>query len=55
MMINDAPVVPLWYNENYRLLQSNISGYQPSIMHIQNLIYVKKSKAMDNTVEEAGK
>lgn len=42
IMLNDAPIIPLWYNENYRLLQSNISGYQPSVMHIQNLVHVKK-------------
>jgi len=42
LMLNDAPVIPLWYNENYRLLQSNISGYHPSIMHIQNLTHVRK-------------
>jgi ABC-type transport system substrate-binding protein len=55
MMINDAPIVPLWYNENYRLLQSNISGYQPSIMHIQNLIHVKKTPVSKNTQSEEGK
>tara|TARA_R110001592_G_scaffold106824_2_gene299434 strand:- start:5851 stop:7599 length:1749 start_codon:yes stop_codon:yes gene_type:complete len=52
LMINDAPIVPLWYNENYRLLQSNISGYQPSIMHIQNLIYVKKIPKLKNTQDK---
>ena len=42
IMLNDAPIIPLWYNENYRLLQSNITGYHPSIMHIQNLTQVHK-------------
>ncbi len=46
MMLNDAPIIPLWYNENYRLLQTTISGYQPSVMHIQNLIHVKKTKTV---------
>jgi peptide/nickel transport system substrate-binding protein len=55
LMINEAPIVPLWYNENYRLLQSNISGYQPSIMHIQNLIHVKKTPKSENTQDEESK
>lgn len=55
MMINEAPIVPLWYNENYRLLQSNISGYQPSIMHIQNLTHVKKTSKLEDTQGEERK
>jgi len=41
ILINEAPVVPLWYNENYRLFQSNIVDYQPNVMHIHNLTKVK--------------
>lgn len=41
-MINDAPLVPLYYYEKYRLIQNSIVDYQPSVMHIQNLTRVKK-------------
>lgn len=41
ILINEAPVIPLWYNENYRLFQSNIIDYQPNVMHIHNLAKVK--------------
>lgn len=42
ILINEVPIVPLWYNENYRLFQSNIIDYQPNIMHLHDLSKVKK-------------
>lgn len=42
ILINEAPIVPLWYNENYRLFQSNIVDYQPNVMHLHYLTRVRK-------------
>ena len=41
MIANDVPVIPLWYHENYQLIQSVVSGYQANSMNIQYLTYVK--------------
>lgn len=41
ILINEAPVIPLWYNENYRLFQSTVVGYQPNIMCLHNLTKVQ--------------
>lgn len=49
ILINEAPVIPLWYNENYRLFQSNIIDYQPNVMHIHNLTKVKIAQLQDKT------
>ncbi len=37
----DAPIIPLWYHENYQLIQSSIKDFQPNAMNIQYLTYVK--------------
>ncbi|MCL4857498.1 MAG: hypothetical protein KJZ55_09565, partial [Flavobacteriales bacterium] len=42
ILINEAPIVPLWYNENYRLFQSNVVDYQPNVMHLHYLERVRK-------------
>lgn len=41
ILINESPVIPLWYNENYRLFQSNIVNYQPNVMYIHDLTTVR--------------
>ena len=41
MIATDVPVIPLWYHENYQLIQSVVSGYQANSMNIQYLTYVK--------------
>tara|TARA_B100000809_G_scaffold51342_1_gene46528 strand:+ start:5501 stop:7207 length:1707 start_codon:yes stop_codon:yes gene_type:complete len=41
IIANDVPVIPLWYHENYQLIQSVVSGYQANSMNIQYLTYVK--------------
>lgn len=41
ILINEAPIVPLWYNENYRLFQSTVIGYQPNVMHLHDLSTVR--------------
>ena len=41
VLINEAPIIPLWYNENYRLFQSTVIDYQPNVMHIHDLTKVR--------------
>ncbi len=41
IIATNAPVVPLWYHENYLLIQSNIQNYNPNVMNIQYLTHVK--------------
>ena len=41
ILINEAPIIPLWYNENYRLFQSTVVDYVPNVMHIHNLAKVR--------------
>lgn len=41
ILINEAPIIPLWYNENYRLFQSTVVNYQPNVMHLHNLTKVR--------------
>lgn len=41
ILINEAPIIPLWYNENYRLFQSTVVDYVPNVMHIHNLTKVR--------------
>lgn len=44
IIANEAPAIPLWYHEDYHLIQSSIKGYQPNAMNIQNLVEVKFEK-----------
>ncbi|HEY8389038.1 MAG TPA: ABC transporter substrate-binding protein [Parasegetibacter sp.] len=37
MVIDDAPVVPLWYDEVLRLVQPDIEGFQPNPLNILEL------------------
>ncbi|WP_300596323.1 ABC transporter substrate-binding protein [Niabella sp.] len=39
--INDAPVVPLWYDKVIQLLQPNIKGYQPNALNVLELRRVR--------------
>ena len=41
IIANEVPVVPLWYHEDYHLIQSSVSGYKPNAMNLQYLTYVK--------------
>lgn len=41
IIANDVPVIPLWYEENFRLIQGFVKNYQPNSMQIQYLTYVK--------------
>ncbi len=37
IMINDAPVVPLWYDKVVRLVQPNVSGFPPNAVNLLEL------------------
>ncbi|WP_018628550.1 ABC transporter substrate-binding protein [Niabella aurantiaca] len=39
--INDAPVVPLWYDKVIQLVQPNIKGYQPNALNLLELRRVR--------------
>ena len=41
IIATNVPAIPLWYHENYQLIQSVVSGYQANSMNIQYLTYVK--------------
>lgn len=40
VMINDAPVVPLWYDKVVRLVQPNVKGFKPNALNLLELRYV---------------
>jgi oligopeptide transport system substrate-binding protein len=42
MIINDAPVVPLWYDEVIRLVQMNVKGFEPNGLNLLELRRVRK-------------
>ena len=44
VMINDAPVVPLWYDKAVRLMQTNIEGFRPNAL---NLLELRKTHIAD--------
>jgi ABC-type transport system substrate-binding protein len=41
VMINDAPVVPLWYDMVVHLVQPNVKGFQPNAL---NLLELRRAK-----------
>lgn len=43
MLIDDAPIVPLYYDQVIRLVQKNITGLSTNAMNLLNLKYVKKT------------
>ena len=42
MVINDAPVIPLWYDEVIRLVNPSIRGFQPNGLNLLELRHVRK-------------
>ncbi|HSB93269.1 MAG TPA: ABC transporter substrate-binding protein, partial [Flavitalea sp.] len=42
MLIEDAPVVPLWYDEVIRLVQPNVKGFMPNGLNLLELRRVRK-------------
>lgn len=41
LMINDAPVVPLWYDKVVRLVQTNVKGLKPDALNLMELRRVR--------------
>lgn len=41
LMIDDAPIVPLWYDQAIRLVQKNVSGFKPNAL---NLLELRRTK-----------
>jgi ABC-type transport system substrate-binding protein len=44
VMINDAPVVPLWYDVVVHLVQPEVSGFPANALNLLELRYLKKSR-----------
>ena len=44
LAIDDAPVVPLWYDKVIQLVQPNIKGYQPNAL---NLLELRRVRILD--------
>ena len=42
ILINDAPIIPLWYDRVIRLVQPNISGFEPNNLNWLELRTAKK-------------
>lgn len=47
ILMDDAPVVPLFYDEVYRFVQNNISGLEPDALNMLQLKYVKKNGTLN--------
>ena len=41
IMIDDAPVVPLWYDKVVRLVQPNVKGFPPNALNLLELRWVR--------------
>lgn len=53
IIASEVPGVPLWYHEDYLLIQSSVNGYQPNPMNIQYLVDVKiQPKQAEQTAEK---
>lgn len=50
IIASEVPGIPLWYHEDYHLIQSKVKGFHPNAMNIQNLVHVKMEEV---TVKEA--
>lgn len=37
MVINDAPVIPIWYDMVFHLVQPNIEGFEPNALNLLEL------------------
>ena len=42
IIIENAPVVPLWYDEAIHLVQKNVTGFVPNSLNMLELRRVKK-------------
>ncbi|MBL4668901.1 MAG: peptide ABC transporter substrate-binding protein [Flavobacteriales bacterium] len=41
IIATEVPIIPLWYHENYQLIQSTVTGFQPNAMNTQYITNVK--------------
>lgn len=41
VMMNDAPVIPLWYDKVVRLVQPSVKGFKPNALNLLELRWVK--------------
>ncbi len=41
ILVNDVPILPLWYREKYMLVQATVKNFSPNPMLIQYLVNVK--------------
>ena len=41
LIAKDVPSIPLWYHENFRLIQGSVKNYQPNSMNVEYLTNVK--------------
>jgi peptide/nickel transport system substrate-binding protein len=41
LMINDAPIVPLWYDKVVKMVQPNIKGFTPNSLNLLELRRVR--------------
>lgn len=57
VMMNDAPIVVLWYDEQYRLIQSNIQNFKINAMHYRDYseIYFQDPKVEPTEPAAEGK
>lgn len=44
IMMNDAPVVPLWYDKAVRLVQPNVTGFKANALNLLELRYTRLIK-----------
>ncbi len=44
IMMEDAPIMVLWYNENYKLIQSNVRNFYTNPMNFRDfsIVYFKE-------------
>ena len=47
LMLAQAPIIPLYYDRSFRMLQANVSGLGSNPMNYLSLMYVKKEKISD--------
>jgi len=53
LMMNDCPVIMLWYSENYRLINSNVHNLFPNPIRYRNyaVVYIKELEPKEGEME----
>ena len=52
IIASEVPGIPLWYHEDYHLIQSKVKGYHPNAMNIQNLVHIKMEEVASKEVKQ---